>query len=39
MSIPIGYFMFSEIPDIWTVLGSLVIIIAVVWLTLSDRDT
>lgn len=38
MSIPIGYFMFSEVPDIWTVLGSLVIIVAVVWLTLSDRD-
>lgn len=38
MSIPIGYFMFSEVPDMWTVLGSLVIIVAVVWLTLSDRD-
>lgn len=38
MSIPIGYFMFSEVPDIWTVLGSLVIIVAVVWLTLSDRE-
>ncbi len=38
MSIPIGYFMFSEVPDMWTLLGSLVIIVAVVWLTLSDRE-
>ncbi len=38
MSIPIGYFMFSEVPDIWTILGSIVIIVAIVWLTLSDRD-
>ncbi len=38
MSIPIGYFMFSEVPDVWTLLGSLVIIVAVVWLTLSDRE-
>lgn len=38
MSIPIGYFIFAEIPDYWTVLGSLVIIMAVVLLTVSDRD-
>ncbi|AIK96086.1 DMT family transporter [Candidatus Odyssella acanthamoebae] len=38
MSIPIGYFMFAESPDRWTIMGSLVIIVAVIMLTLSDRD-
>ncbi|WP_010301626.1 DMT family transporter [Candidatus Odyssella thessalonicensis] len=38
MSIPIGYFMFSEIPDRWTIAGSLIIIVAIVMLTLADRE-
>ncbi len=38
MSIPIGYFMFAEIPDRWMIMGSLVIIVAIVLLTLSDRE-
>lgn len=38
MSIPIGYFMFAELPDRWTVVGSLIIVVAVAILTLSDRD-
>jgi drug/metabolite transporter (DMT)-like permease len=39
MSIPIGYLIFNELPDFWTLLGSFIIIIAVVLLTLSDRDS
>lgn len=38
MTIPIGFVLFDEIPDIWTILGSLIIIIAIIFLTRVDKE-
>ncbi len=37
MSIPIGYVVFKEAPDFWVLAGSLVIVIAIVFLVAVDR--
>lgn len=39
MTIPIGFVVFGEIPDQWTILGSLLIIVAIIFLTRLDRET
>lgn len=38
MTIPIGYIMFKEVPDFWVLIGSLVIIVAIVFLVAIDRE-
>lgn len=38
MMVPIGYFFFQEIPDVWTIIGSLIIIVAIIFLTRTDRE-
>lgn len=39
MMVPIGFFIFQEIPDIWTLIGSLIIIMAIIFLTKTDTTT
>lgn len=37
-TIPLGYFLFNEVPDRWTILGSIIIIIAIIFLTRVDKE-